>query len=250
MTAVIFENVSKFYDTVPALDGVSFGIAEGAICGLLGANGAGKTTALRLMIGLIRADRGLVRILGCAPSLQTARSIGYLPEERGLYGRMSVEDNLLFFGELRGMSRHEARSAATAALKRFRLDDHRLKCTKDLSKGLAQRAQLALLFMSRPRLLVLDEPFSGLDPVCQQEIEHLLKEIAAEGVTILFSTHEMAQAQRLCDSLVLLAAGQVRFTGSVREAITGASDATGKMHQDLHSAFLHFADQIPLEAKS
>lgn len=241
MAIIEFDHVTKRFGGVTALGGLSFAIPEGGIFGFLGANGAGKTTSLRLMMDIFRPDDGKITILGTTPSRENAVNIGFLPEERGLYPRMTVQDNLTFFARLRGMTPADARKAGAPLLERLGLDGQARNPVKTLSKGNAQKLQVATVLIAAPKLLLLDEPFSGLDPLAQQELLDLLQEIAGQGTTIVFSTHVMAQAERLCQSLLLLARGRLLFQGSMQEALASAS-AAGRQ-STLHDMFLHYVGQ-------
>jgi ABC-2 type transport system ATP-binding protein len=239
MAIVEFENVTKRFGAVSALDQASFTIPEGGIFGFLGANGAGKTTSLRLILDILQADSGGIGVFGRAPSRAAAVEIGYLPEERGLYGRMKVEDNLIFFARLRGLGGNEARRSAQDILERMGIGEYARMAVIALSKGNAQKVQLAATFIARPRLLLLDEPFSGLDPLAQQALEEMLRATVRDGATVVFSTHVMSQAERLCQSLLLLSRGRPLFQGSLAEALAAVPTAPGKS-ASLHEAFLHF----------
>jgi ABC-2 type transport system ATP-binding protein len=175
MAILTFEQVSKSFGTVRAVDDLSFTIPEGGIFGFLGANGAGKTTSLRMILDIARPDSGRISLWGQPPSRDNAAKIGFLPEERGLYNRMKVSENLLFFGRLRGLSMNDAKTASAEILERFELGEYRDRAVKALSKGNAQKVQLAATLLARPKLLLLDEPFSGLDPVAQTALEEILR---------------------------------------------------------------------------
>ena len=201
-----------------AVDGVSLTVPTGTIFGLLGPNGAGKTTALRILLGIIEPSSGERRVLGHTRPLEAAGSIGYLPEERGLYPSMSSREAIAFLGALRGMPLSTARRGADRLLEESGLSDWAKKPIRTLSKGMAQTVQLLGTLVHEPRLIVLDEPFSGLDPMNQGKLERLIRERAANGVTIIFSTHVIAHAERLCERIAIIAAGKVAFEGRVDEA--------------------------------
>ncbi len=200
-----FENVTKRFGEFTAVRDLSFAVDEGGVFGFLGGNGAGKTTSLRMALDILRPSEGRIEILGAAPSREHAREIGFLPEERGLYRNMKVLDTVVYFGRLKGMEPAAARKAGLELLERFDLADRAKSQVGKLSKGMAQKVQLATALVNSPRLLLLDEPFSGLDPVNQAILEEAIVEAARRGATVVFSTHVMQHAERLCDRLLLLA---------------------------------------------
>jgi ABC-2 type transport system ATP-binding protein len=212
------ERVSKRFDRTVAVDDLSFSVEQGSVFGFLGGNGAGKTTSLRMVLDIIRPTSGKIEVLGRAPGRENASDIGFLPEERGLYRQMTALDTITYFGRLKGMATADARREGAALLDRFGLAAN-VKTTVDkLSKGMAQKVQLATALVNRPRLLILDEPFSGLDPVNQGLLEEEIRRISAGGSTVVFSTHVMQHAERLCDRLLLLARGRKKFEGTLEEA--------------------------------
>ncbi|MGQ2990113.1 MAG: ABC transporter ATP-binding protein [Brevundimonas sp.] len=218
MAALTLDGVSKRYGSFQAVDGLSFEVEKGAICGFLGPNGAGKTSTLRMILGLQPATSGRIEILGAADGRTVRDRIGFLPEERGLYKKMTPVDAIAFFGALKGLPQSEGRRRARDLLEQQGLGASRNKKMKELSKGMAQKVQLIASVVHRPEFVILDEPFSGLDPVNQQGLEAMIRGLAAEGATVLFSTHVMQHAERLCDKVVLLARGRKAFEGTVDEA--------------------------------
>jgi len=216
--SVSLQNVTKRYGAFTAVDGLSFGVKKGEIYGFLGPNGAGKTTTLRMMLDIIKPSEGEVSILGSASAIPVRRRIGYLPEERGLYRKMKAEQSIAYFAQLRGLSRSAALGKAQALLKEFGLEKFARSKNEALSKGMAQKVQLLSTIAHEPELLILDEPFSGLDPINQETLETLIKKQRDEGRTIIFSTHVMQHAERLCDRFLILAQGQKRFEGTLSEA--------------------------------
>ena len=208
----------KDFDGTRAVDGVSLAVPPGSIYGLLGPNGAGKTTTLRILIGIIDPSSGVRRVLGRERPLEAAQEIGYLPEERGLYPAMHARDAIAFMGALRGMPIAEGRRRADALLAEHNLGDWARKPIRTLSKGMAQTVQLLGTIIHKPRLIVLDEPFAGLDAINQARLEELIRREARAGVTILFSTHVIAHAERLCERVAIIAKGSVAFDGRVDEA--------------------------------
>ncbi|MBV8682125.1 MAG: ATP-binding cassette domain-containing protein [Caulobacteraceae bacterium] len=218
MAVLTFEAVVKRFGAFTAVDSLSFEVPEGGVFGFLGANGAGKTTSLRMALDILRPTAGRIEVLGRAPGREQAPMIGFLPEERGLYRQMSVAGVISYFGRLKGLSGAAASSAATELVERLDLGEWVRKPVASLSKGMSQKVQLATALVNAPRLLLLDEPFSGLDPVNQAMLEDLVRDAAAGGATVVFSTHVMAHAERLCDRLLLLSAGKSVFQGTVGEA--------------------------------
>ncbi|HUO90688.1 MAG TPA: ATP-binding cassette domain-containing protein [Rhizomicrobium sp.] len=219
MTDSIVElsNVTKRFGDFTAVDGLSFALTRGNILGFLGPNGAGKTTTLRMMLGILPPDQGSIRVLGQSIARVRAR-IGYLPEERGLYKRMRADAAIAYIGTLKGMRRSEALARARKLLEGFGLEKFARVRIEGLSKGMAQKVQILSAVVHDPEFVILDEPFSGLDPVNQTELEAFIRRLAAEGKTILFSTHTMQHAERLCDRLVILAGGRKLFEGTLDQA--------------------------------
>jgi len=215
---LLLDNVTKRFGDFTAVDGLSFSVPQGGVFGFLGRNGAGKTTSLRMALDIVRPTSGRIEVLGAPPSRENTAQIGFLPEERGLYRRMTVFDTVVYFGRLKRMSAGAARKAAMDLIERLGLRDRAKTPVANLSKGLAQKVQLATALVNAPRLLLLDEPFSGLDPVNQGVLEDVIRELARGGSTVIFSTHVMQHAERLCDRLLLLARGRKVFEGTQEEA--------------------------------
>jgi len=215
--AVELTGVTKRFGDFIAVDQLDLALPRGGILGFLGPNGAGKTTTLRLMLGIYQPDEGSLRVFG-APVGQSRPRIGYLPEERGLYRRAPAEDAIAYIATLKGLSRHEALKRARALLERFGLGAFARVRIEGLSKGMAQKVQLLAAVAHDPDFVILDEPFAGLDPVNQTDLQVFLQELSREGKTILFSTHTMEHAERICDRLVILARGKKRFEGTLEEA--------------------------------
>lgn len=216
--ALVLEGVSKRYGEFQAVRDLSFQVQKGTICGFLGPNGAGKTSTIRMILGLQPATSGRIEILGADDGRKVRDRIGFLPEERGLYKKMTPVDAIAFFGALKGLPLHEGRKRAKEMLEAQGLAGSSRKKMKELSKGMAQKVQLIASVVHRPEFVILDEPFSGLDPVNQQGLEQMIRGLAADGATVLFSTHVMQHAERLCDRVVLLARGRKAFEGTVEEA--------------------------------
>ena len=208
----------KDFGATRAVDGVSLAVPAGSIYGLLGPNGAGKTTILRILLGIIDPSSGTRRVLGHERPLDAASRIGYLPEERGLYPAMHAREAIAFMGALRGLPLNEGRRRADDLLAQHGLGDWAKKPIRTLSKGMAQTVQLLGSIVHRPRLIVLDEPFAGLDAINQARLEELIRREAQAGATIIFSTHVIAHAERLCERVAIIAAGKLVFDGSVAEA--------------------------------
>jgi ABC-2 type transport system ATP-binding protein len=215
--ALRLEDVRKSFDAVSAVRGLNLSVPRGSIYGLLGPNGAGKTTTIRMIMGILKPDEGRVRVLGDALTEATKDRIGYLPEERGLYPAMKVWENLVFFGELRGLSGAEARRSGREWLQRLGMGDTANRRLQELSKGNQQKIQFAATVMHGPELLVLDEPFSGLDPVNQDLMRTTILSLAEGGTTIVLSTHLMDEVERLCSHLTLIHRGTTVAGGRLED---------------------------------
>jgi ABC-2 type transport system ATP-binding protein len=216
--AIEARGLVKRFDGTLAVDGVDLSVPEGAIYGILGPNGAGKTTSLRMLLGIIEPDEGTRRVLGAADPQDVARLIGYLPEERGLYPSMKAYEAIGFMGALRGMPIKQARARGREMLEAHGLGHAADRQIRQLSKGMAQTVQLLGTLVHEPRLVVLDEPFSGLDAINQGKLEMLIRGLAERGTTVIFSTHVIAHAERLCEGIAIIAGGKVPFAGQVDEA--------------------------------
>jgi ABC-2 type transport system ATP-binding protein len=211
-------DLTKDFDGKRAVDGVSLTVPEGSITGILGPNGAGKTTTIRMLLGIIDPTSGTRSLLGHDRPLEVARQVGYLPEERGLYPSMPAAEAIAFMGALRGLPIREGRRRALQLLKDADHEDWAKKPIRTLSKGMAQTVQLLGTIIHEPRLIVLDEPFAGLDALNQQKLEQLIRDQSAAGVTVIFSTHVIAHAERLCERIAIIAEGRAAFEGDVDEA--------------------------------
>ena len=220
--ALSLEGVSKRYGDFHAVDDLSFQVAPGRIFGFLGPNGAGKTTSIRMALGLVEPTAGKITVLGSSDASKVRDRIGFLPEERGLYRRMTPVEAVVFFAGLKGVPSAVARKRGIAMLEAQGLGAAIHRPMKALSKGMSQKVQLITALAHEPDLVILDEPFSGLDPVNQQSLEALIRDLAKRGATVIFSTHVMAHAERLCERVVLLAKGRKAFEGSVDEARSAA----------------------------
>ena len=211
------EGLHRRFGHVQALRGLSFTVRPGELCGFLGPNGAGKTTAMRAVLGITRLDAGAVRWDGRPIDAGVRRRTGYLPEERGLYPRMRVHEQLVYFGRLRGRSRRDARARATDLLERLHLADRAEDDTESLSLGNQQRLQLAAALVHDPQLLLLDEPFSGLDPLAVDTMSALLRDHAARGAAVVFSSHQLDLVEGLCETVAVTAGGRTVLAGNVAQ---------------------------------
>ncbi len=223
MTAALrLEGVTKRYGGFEAVSDLGFEAGQGRICGFLGPNGAGKTTTIRMILGLVEPSAGRITVLGSKDARQVRQRVGFLPEERGLYRRMTPIDAIVFFAGIKGVPTAEGRRRARVLLEAQGLGEAMHRPIKALSKGMAQKVQLLSAIAHEPDLVLLDEPFSGLDPVNQQSLEAIIRGLAARGATVVFSTHVMQHAERLCDQVVLLARGRKVFDGAVDRARAAA----------------------------
>jgi ABC-2 type transport system ATP-binding protein len=250
MSIVTLDHVSKSFGPVKAVDDVSIVIEKGEIFGLLGPNGAGKTTAIRIILDIFKPDSGKVSVLGGPMDQQKKDLIGYLPEERGLYLDITLERCLVYLGTLKGLSPTEARTRAGEFIDFFDLSEYKHKKVKELSKGMQQKAQLITTLLHKPQLIIVDEPFSGLDPVNTQIVKDLLRKQRDSGVTIIMSTHQMHQVEEMCDRIVLIDHGKVllygrldeirrKFSGNAVIVSTSAdlSNLSGVLHVEPHNAY-------------
>jgi ABC-2 type transport system ATP-binding protein len=214
---LVLEHVTKRYGDFQAVSDLSLAVRPGRIFGLIGPNGAGKTTTIRMIVGITAPDEGRVVLFGQPLVAESQNRIGYLPEERGLYKKMKVGEQLRFFGELKGMSARDAEAAAERWLTRLKLAEWKGSKTDALSKGMQQKIQFIATIMHEPDLLILDELFSGLDPVNVELMKDVVLELKAAGRTIIFSTHMMEHAEQLCDDICLLNRSRKVLSGSLRE---------------------------------
>lgn len=216
-TAVRLSGVTKSFGAHTAVSDFDLDIPRGTILGLLGPNGSGKTTTIRMIMAILLPDEGSVELLGGSPDMRRRGRVGYLPEERGVYPKMKVIEQLVFLGELRGLARRDARRRAAQWLDRLGLEDWAAKKVQDLSKGMQQKVQFIGTILHDPDLLILDEPFSGLDPINQDVLESIVREERERGKTILFSTHLMEQAERLCERVCMISRSRKVLDGDLRE---------------------------------
>jgi ABC-2 type transport system ATP-binding protein len=217
MPVVELAGVTKAYDTKVAVDNLSLNIEAGQMFGLLGPNGAGKTSSIRMMMGITIPDSGKVSLFNKPFDRASLARVGYLPEERGLYKKMKVIDQLVFFGCLHGLAAEDARKRAIDWAERMEIAESLQKRTEELSKGMQQKIQFISCLLHQPGLIVMDEPFSGLDPVNAVLVERTLLELKDQGNAILFSTHRMDQVEKLCESICLINKGRAVLAGKMRE---------------------------------
>jgi ABC-2 type transport system ATP-binding protein len=215
--AIELENVSKYFGKFPAVDSLSLTVPQGVVYGLLGPNGAGKTTTIRMIMNITAADSGEIRVLGSPMTRQMQNRIGYLPEERGLYRKMKVLDHLFFLAAIKEVPRETARQRIAEWADRLELKPWLKKKVDELSKGMQQKVQFIATVIHDPEVLILDEPFSGLDPINTAIIKEYLAEFRKKGKTIVFSTHVLEQAEKLCDEICLLARSKKVLEGNLRD---------------------------------
>jgi len=217
MSSVEISHIAKSFGEVQAVVDVSFEVQRGEIFGLLGPNGAGKTTTIRIMLDLFKADAGEVSILGGPMTEAKKERIGYMPEDRGLYQDIPLERCLVYLASLKGLPKAEIKERLSTYLERFDLADHRSKKVKELSKGMQQKAQIINTLLHKPELVIIDEPFTALDPINTQLVKDVMLELRDEGTTILMSTHQMHQVEELCDRIVLIDEGYNVLYGNLNE---------------------------------
>ncbi|MGA7155937.1 MAG: ATP-binding cassette domain-containing protein [Acidobacteriaceae bacterium] len=221
MPIVELEKIRKVYDEKVAVEGLSLSIEPGTMFGLLGPNGSGKTSSIRMMIGMTVPDAGSVSLFGKPFERGALHRVGYLPEERGLYKKMKVLDQLVFLGQLHGLSEAKARERSVAWCERVEITEAIGKKTEELSKGMQQKIQFIAALLHDPELIIMDEPFSGLDPVNATLLQDTLIDLRKEGKAVLFSTHRMDQVEKMCDSIALISRGKLVLTGTMREVKAG-----------------------------
>jgi len=215
--AVSLQGVTKRFGKHTAVSSLDFQVPRGTICGLLGPNGSGKTTTIRMIMGILLPDEGTVQLFGGDPDLSRRTRVGYLPEERGVYRKMKCVDLITFLAEIRGIPRAEGRRRGLEWLERLGISEWADKKVEDLSKGMQQKVQFIGTVIHEPELLILDEPFSGLDPINQDVLEQIVRDFRAKGTTILFSTHLMDQAERMCERVCLISKSKKMLDADIRE---------------------------------
>ncbi|MEC7731074.1 MAG: ATP-binding cassette domain-containing protein [Candidatus Neomarinimicrobiota bacterium] len=238
-------NISKQYDGVRAVDQVSFAVQKGDIYGFLGPNGAGKTTTIRMIMGIIQPDSGSIEISDNNMDNLGRQIIGYLPEDRGLYQKQKLGEIIVYFGLLRGLEKTAAKTKAAEWLERFGLGDQQKRKVEELSKGNQQKVQFILSLVHDPTLLILDEPFTGLDPLNQLLLKEIIQEKKEAGTTILFSTHQMEQVERLCNNICLINQGRIIVEGAL-ESIQAAHQSnavevvfTGELNKEIAQVYFN-----------
>jgi ABC-2 type transport system ATP-binding protein len=244
MEAIAVEHVTKRFDAVVAVSDLSLHVEQGAVFGLLGPNGAGKTTSLRMIMYILAPDEGAIRVLGHAASDRTQDLIGYLPEERGLYARMKVREVLVFLAALKGLSEAEASVRVHEWLERLDLAAWSEKRINDLSKGMQQKVQFIAAVVHQPLLLILDEPFTGLDPVNATLIKDIMLDIREKGSTIILSTHRMEQVEMMCDAICLINHGRSVLAGDLRAIKKSYGRNTVRIEYTGDDNFLDLPDLI------
>ena len=217
MSILTLDQVSKTYQNYKAVDRVSFSVPEACIYGLLGPNGAGKTTTIRMITGITHPDSGDIFIRGKRVNNTIPQEIGYMPEERGLYKKMTVWDHLMYLAQLKGMPEKKAREELRYWIERLEMKSWYTKKVEELSKGMTQKAQFIATVIHKPEILILDEPFSGLDPISTNMIKDEISRLQSLGTTIIFSTHRMEQVEEICERMVLINKGQNVLEGNVEE---------------------------------
>jgi ABC-2 type transport system ATP-binding protein len=240
--AVRLEGVTKEFGKFRAVSELDLDIPVGSIYGLLGPNGSGKTTTIRMIMGILGPDTGRVTLFGGDPGETRRRKVGYLPEERGLYKKMKVLEQLVFLARIRGVDAREASRSAKEWLDRLGLGDRADKRVEDLSKGMQQKVQFIGTVLHDPELLILDEPFSGLDPINQDLLEQIVKEFHARGTTILFSTHLMDQAERLCERVCLISQSRKVLDGTLTDLKRAESDGVVAVDFEGSDRWIHGTD--------
>lgn len=217
MNVLEIQDLSKNFGSLLALDSVNMSVGSGAICGLLGPNGAGKTTLLRIINGILTKDSGSVKIFGEEASLKSARKLGYMPEERGLYDNMTVENQILYLGQLKGGDPTRIRMVMKDYLELFNLTGNERRKLKELSKGNQQKVQIISTLVHEPQLVILDEPFSGFDPINGQLLQDLIGRLHENGTTVILSSHNMHAVEEMCDSIALINHGKVLLQGNIND---------------------------------
>lgn len=241
MSAVVaLDSISKSYDQKVAVRDLTLAIEPGSMFGLLGPNGAGKTSSIRMIVGITMPDSGQVNLFGKKFHRNSLRRVGYLPEERGLYKKMKILDQLVFLGQLRGLTQSVATQRARSWCDRLEILDSLSKKTEELSKGMQQKIQFISTIMHEPDFIIMDEPFSGLDPVNTSLLQDTLVELKNKGKAILFSTHRMDQVEKLCDTICLVDKGQAVLSGTMREVKSRYPRNSVTIQYEGSDAFLQF----------
>lgn len=250
MAVIEVNNVFKSFGKTKAVNDVSFEVHKGRIFGLLGPNGAGKTTTIRMINYILSPDSGSVTINGNIASPETQKVIGYMPEERGLYKKMKVLDQLMYLTQLKGMNSTDARKAIDYWLDRFEASDWKKKEINELSKGMSQKIQFIATIAHDPDIYIFDEPFSGLDPINSETLKEIIIELREKGKTILFSTHRMEQVEQMCDDICLFNQGEAVLTGNLREIKSSFGENTINLEFEGDSSFLDTLDNVRINNRS
>ena len=250
MSVIELQNVFKAFGKTKAVNDVSFEVTKGRIFGLLGPNGAGKTTTIRMINYILTPDSGQVTINGIEASPETQKMIGYMPEERGLYKKMKVFDQLMYLTQLKGMDAAEAKKAINYWLERFDASDWKKKEIGELSKGMSQKIQFIATIAHDPDIYIFDEPFSGLDPINSETLKEVIIELRDSGKTILFSTHRMEQVEQMCDDICLFNEGQAVLTGNLREIKASFGKNTINLEFEGNGSFLDTLDNVRINNRS
>lgn len=250
MAIIEVQNVRKHFGKTKAVNDVSFQVNKGRIFGLLGPNGAGKTTTIRMINHIFSPDSGSVTINGEEASPETQKKIGYMPEERGLYKKMKVFDQLMYLTQLKGMEAKKAKEAINYWLDRFDASDWKQKEISELSKGMSQKIQFIATIAHDPDIYIFDEPFSGLDPINSETLKEIIIELRENGKTILFSTHRMEQVEQMCDDICLFNKGQAVLTGNLREIKASFGKNTINLEFDGDGSFLDTLEDVRINNRS
>lgn len=236
MSFLSLQNIHKNFATTKALDGVTFEVEKQSIFGMLGPNGAGKTTSIRIITTILKQDSGDVYFDGEKLREAHAEQMGYMPEERGLYKKMKVWEQLVYLAQLKGLKHRVAKKKVFEWMEKFAIKDWWNKKVQELSKGMSQKVQFIATILHEPKLIILDEPFSGLDPVNSKLIEDIIQELRMKGATIIFSTHRMEQVEEICENIILINKGKVVLEGKVAEI---------KQRFKKHEFSIHYSGSLP-----
>lgn len=250
MVIIKVENVTKSFGNNTAVKEVSFNVEKGRIFGLLGPNGAGKTTTIRMINNILAPDTGQITINGEVASPLTQKMIGYMPEERGLYKKMKVGEQLLYLTQLKGMKTSEAKKAIDFWLDRFEASDWKKKELGELSKGMSQKIQFIATIAHDPDIYIFDEPFSGLDPINSETLKEVIIELKDKGKTILFSTHRMEQVEQMCDDICLFNKGKAVLQGKLRDVKTSFGENTINLEFEGDGSFLDKLKDVRINNRS
>jgi ABC-2 type transport system ATP-binding protein len=243
--SLVVDSITKRFGDVVALDDASFSVEPGRIFGLLGANGAGKTTSMRIVLDILRADAGTVTWKGAENMALPRRTWGYLPEERGLYPRMKVGEQLRFFASLYGVPDADASREIGEWLERFRIPDYLDRKVEELSKGNQQKIQFIAAILHDPEVLIMDEPFSGLDPINVRLLKEAFAEMRGRGKTLIFSTHQMEQVEELCESIAIVDRGRVVVAGAVRDVKRAMGRQVVRLATDGDGQGVEWVERLP-----